>query len=90
MKGRKHLLSVHQFDDFSELMEYKSDLDEYSVPENIEHSITVPFACDQGGNTYALYIDNGGTTVIFYTTSDEMTIHGSWDSFSSFIDSFEG
>lgn len=90
VKGNMYLLSVHQFDDFSELIKYKLDLDEYSVPKNIEHSKTIPFACDQGGNTYALYVDNGKAKVIFYTTSDEMTIHAEWDSFSEFLGSFVG
>jgi hypothetical protein len=84
----KHVFSVHQFDDFSEIKLYKKGLDEYSVPRNLDHTKTLPFACDQGGNTYALYLGRENAKVYFYTTSDEMTIHGEWQSFSDFIDGF--
>ena len=84
----KYVFPVHQFDDFSEINLYKKGLDEYSVPSELDNVKTVPFACDQGGNTYALYYDQEEPKVYFYTTSDEMTIHGEWSSFSTFLESF--
>ncbi|MEJ2044750.1 MAG: SMI1/KNR4 family protein, partial [Reinekea sp.] len=85
---KKHIFSVHEFYDLSDIQFFKDDLDEYSVPPVLDHTKTLPFACDQGGNTFALYLERENAKVYFYTTSDEMTIHGEWQSFSDFIDSF--
>lgn len=84
----KHVFPVHEFYDWSDIQFFKADLDQYSVPSDLDHVKTLPFACDQGGNTYALYFDNKEPKVYFYTTSDEMAIHGEWPSFADFLSSF--
>ncbi len=88
VRDGKCVFPVHQFDDFSEINRFKKGLDEYSVPKELDYVRTIPFAYDQGGNTYALYYDQKAPKVYFYTTSDEMTIHGEWSSFSTFLESF--
>ena len=89
VKGEKYLFPVHQFDDVTNILLYKRDLDCHSVPQMLDHKKTFPFACDQGGNTYALYFENHATSVYFYTTSDDMTVFDKWESFTQFINSFQ-
>lgn len=85
---KKHIFPVHEFYDWSDIVFFRKDLDQYSVPSTIDYSKCLPFACDQGGNTYTLYFEQVEPEVYFYTTSDEMTVQGKWSSFSSFVNHF--
>lgn len=84
----RHVFPVHEFYDWDDIVFFKEDLDSYSVPDELEHEKLLPFACDQGGNTYALYFKNAVPEVYFYTTSDVMTVHGKWSSFKDFLEHF--
>ncbi|NCT92260.1 SMI1/KNR4 family protein [Cellulomonas sp. APG4] len=82
------VFGVHEFYDVDDLRFFKRDLDVDTVPAGLDPARLLPFACDQGGNVFALHGDGESAGVCFYASADDMAIHGRWASFGEFLEGF--
>lgn len=86
---KKHVFPFNAFYSLTEIIDSLKWFDEDALPSGFKVENLLHFAYDPGSGNYAMSLrDSDFGRIYFYVLEEKAEIHGEWDSFDEFINSF--
>lgn len=86
---KNHIFPVNGFFSLEEMKDNLNWFEDESFPDGFNKTELLPFAYFPGNGCFGLSLrKNDYGKIYFYVLEEKATIHGEWDSFDEFLDSF--